>query len=138
MRIGQLAAATGERVRTLRFWQDAGLLEAQRTRSGYRVFSLESVERVHLLRGAQALGFTLSEIREVERVRAGGNQPCDAVRARLQEHLVDVRERRRRLEALEERLERHVAWADEHPKVACAVGCVYLSRTAAGPSEDAG
>ena len=38
MRIGELALATGESVRTLRYWADAGLLDAARTESGYRAF----------------------------------------------------------------------------------------------------
>ena len=134
MRIGELADATGEPVRTLRYWEDEGLLEAQRTEGGYRAFPHAMVERVGFLRQAQALGLTLDEIREVLVVRAGGGQPCWHVRERLQEHLASVRERLRQLVALEEELEGRLLWAEVHPEPECDAGCVYLTYAAAADS----
>ena len=65
MRIGELAAKTGETVKTLRFWEVHGLLEAERSESGYRYFGSSMIERPRLIRHAQALGFSLSEIRAI-------------------------------------------------------------------------
>lgn len=134
MRIGELADATGERVRTLRYWEDQGLLEAQRTEGGYREFPDAMVERVGFLRQAQALGLTLDGIREVLAVRAGGRQPCGHVRERMQEHLASVRERLRQLRALEEELEERLMWAEAHPEPECDAGCVYLTDATAAVS----
>lgn len=138
MRIGELADATGEPVRTLRYWEDEGLLEAQRTEGGYRVFPHAMVERAGFLRQAQALGLTLDEIRGILAVRAGGGQPCRHVRERLQEHLASVRERLRQLVALEEELEERLLWAEVHPEPECDAGCVYLTYAAAADSVDDG
>lgn len=128
MRIGMLARATGERVRTLRYWADEGLLATERTPSGYREFPEAMVERVAFLRGAQALGLTLQEIRGVLELRRDGVPPCAHVRRQLRAHLDSVRARLRRLQALEAELAARLAWAQAHPEPECEEACVYLSR----------
>lgn len=128
MRIGELATATGETVKTLRYWQDEGLLEAQRSANGYRAFAPAMIDRVRFLRGAQALGLTLHEIREVLHLRQEGVRPCEHVRHRLRTHLATVRERLGQLHVLEHDLERRLAWADAHPEIECDDGCVYLTQ----------
>lgn len=130
MRIGQLADATKERVRTLRYWQDEGPLEAQRTDGGYRVFPDTMVERVRFLRQVQALGLSLDGIREVLAVCTVGLQPCKYVRERLRKHLPSVRERVRQLRALEDELEERLVWAKAHLEPVCDAGCVDLTDAA--------
>lgn len=127
MRIGQLADATKQSVRTLRYWQDKGLLEARRTDGGYRLFQDTMVERVRFLRKAQALGLTLAEIHDVLTVRVDGRPPCKRVLELLHEHLALVRERVRELRALEDELEERLVWAEAHPEPECSAGCVYLT-----------
>jgi MerR family transcriptional regulator, copper efflux regulator len=129
MRIGELARATGESVRTLRYWADEVLLEMKRAPSGYREFPEGMVERVAFIRDAQALGLTLQEIRSVIELRKEGVQPCAHVRRQLQTHLASVRARRRRLEVLEDELAARLAWAQVHPEPECEDACVYLSRS---------
>ncbi|MDX1993363.1 MAG: heavy metal-responsive transcriptional regulator [bacterium] len=65
MRIGELARRTGLSVDTLRFYEKRGLLNEshfQRTESGYRDYNEAALERLQLIKGTQAAGFTLSEI----------------------------------------------------------------------------
>ncbi|GAB3754167.1 MerR family transcriptional regulator [Microlunatus parietis] len=50
MRIGELATRTGASVRSIRYYESQGLLEANRTSSGQRVFDARAVERVALIR----------------------------------------------------------------------------------------
>jgi len=49
MRIGDLAAATGVSVRSLRYYEEQGLLTASRTASGQRIYTDAAVERVQLV-----------------------------------------------------------------------------------------
>lgn len=64
MNIGQMAAATGVSADTLRFYEKEGLIEAPaRGDNGYRNYRDADVGRVRFVRGAQALGFTLAQIR---------------------------------------------------------------------------
>ncbi len=64
MNIGQMAAATGVSADTLRYYEKEGLIEAPaRGDNGYRNYRDADVGRVRFVRGAQALGFTLAQIR---------------------------------------------------------------------------
>ena len=57
MLIGELAKRTGTTAKTLRFYEDEGLLpEPTRTSGGYRDYPAESADRVEFIRGAQQAG----------------------------------------------------------------------------------
>ena len=61
--IGQLARAAGVNVETVRYYQRIGLLEEPpRPARGYRRYPPDSVARLHFIRQAQGLGFSLREI----------------------------------------------------------------------------
>jgi DNA-binding transcriptional MerR regulator len=56
MRIGQLAAQAGYSVRTIRFYEQSGLLPTpDRTSGGYRDYDQDAVTRLRFVRSAQAL-----------------------------------------------------------------------------------
>ncbi|ALV33184.1 heavy metal-responsive transcriptional regulator [Streptomyces sp. CdTB01] len=80
-RISQLAERCGVPATTLRFYEDAGLLPAERTPSGYRVYGEDAVERLGFISSAKLLGLALEEIRELLEVREEG--VCAAVRTRM-------------------------------------------------------
>ena len=132
--IGQLARRTRESVKTLRYWTDLGLLAAERGANGYRYYGAGAAERVGFIRGAQALGLTLREIRDVLAAREHEHPPGQAARAVLARHLRDVRERLAQWARLEAELAERLAWAEAHPRPACeGEGCVYLADTPARP-----
>lgn len=81
MRIGELARATGVSVDTIRYYEKIGLLPPpQRLDSGYREFPHGAGNRIRVIRNAVELGFPLSEIAKVLRVRDSGGVPCRQVR----------------------------------------------------------
>lgn len=127
--IGRLAERTGETIKTLRYWTDAGLLEAKRGENGYRYYHEDTAERCTFIRSAQALGFTLSELNDILALRARGVVPCEDVRVRLEAHLATVRARITELKTLERDLEVRLGWAKAHPRPTCqAEGCIYLAK----------
>ena len=66
MRIGELATAAGVNIQTLRYYERRRLLPAARRRnSGYREYAPDAVELVRFVKQSQALGFTLTEIKEL-------------------------------------------------------------------------
>lgn len=88
MRIGEAAAATGATTKTLRFYEQARLLQpAERTPSGYRRYDPDVVERVHFIRRGQAAGLTLAEIRTILEIRDAGHAPCRHVEKLLGDRL---------------------------------------------------
>ena len=62
MRIGELAGQTGTSVRSLRYYEEHGLLKSKRTASGQRRYSNDAVERVRLLRRLYSAGLTSTTI----------------------------------------------------------------------------
>lgn len=63
MRIGELAKQSGIPASTIRFYEEQGLLpRADRTLSGYRVYTLSTLEKLQLIKFAQKLGFSLQEL----------------------------------------------------------------------------
>lgn len=139
-RIGELAQLTGESVKTLRFWTDAGLLPAARGVNRYRYYPEGSGRRVAAVRAFQGLGFSLAEIRDILVLRERGGRPCGEVRERLERHLVSTRRRLAELSALEDALEERLVWADEHAGEACedaAAVCVIVGTSSVGAATSA-
>ena len=66
MHIGELAERTGLSLRTIRHYDDVGLLPATaRTDGGFRVFSEEDFERLMVIKQMKPLGFSLEEMAEI-------------------------------------------------------------------------
>lgn len=64
--IGAMASKVGVSVDTVRYYEKLGLLpRAQRTESGYRVYSPEDIARLSFIKRAQSFGFSLAEIGEL-------------------------------------------------------------------------
>ena len=80
-RISQLAERSGVPATTLRFYDGAGLLPAERTPTGYRVYDDTAVDRLTFITSAKLLGLSLDDIADLLDVREDG--VCAPVRARL-------------------------------------------------------
>ncbi|MFG3441434.1 MerR family transcriptional regulator [Nonomuraea sp. NPDC047897] len=72
MRIGELAGRTGVSTRSLRYYEQNGLLTARRGANGYRDYTEDDVRLVAEIRSLLAVGFTLEDTRPfVDCLRAG-------------------------------------------------------------------
>lgn len=109
LRIGELAARSGKSVRALHLYEQMGLLRPlERSDSGYRLFSDDSLARLTWIDGLQTLGYSLSEIREFDREfesRNLGPQAAALVRKRFKEKLGETKKTIEKLEALARELE---------------------------------
>lgn len=65
MRIGELAARSGVSVRSLRYYEEQGLLTSTRSSSGQRHYTEDEVERVRLIQGLYAGGLSSRTIVEL-------------------------------------------------------------------------
>ena len=93
LKIGDVSKRSGLGIETLRFYEKSGLLDKPgRTHSGYRMYSPEILERINFIRQAQALGFTLDEIRRIIE-DAKGKSPCDDVRKIVRQRLAEADQR---------------------------------------------
>ncbi|GAA3710639.1 MerR family DNA-binding protein [Streptomyces diastaticus] len=94
MRISTLATATGLTTKTIRYYEQSGLLPAPpRTAGGYRDYPPEAQPRLTFIRDAQAAGLTLAEIRGVLALRDSGQAPCPHTAALIEAHLRHIEER---------------------------------------------
>ncbi|MHB1433080.1 MAG: MerR family DNA-binding protein [Streptosporangiaceae bacterium] len=94
MRIGALAAAAGITARTIRFYEQAGLLpDPPRTTAGYRDYPDQAPARLAFIRAAQSAGLTLAEIRGILAVRDHDRPPCTHVTSLLHQHLAETERR---------------------------------------------
>ena len=99
--IGPAAAALGVSVRTLRHWDDLGILRpAGRAASGYRLYSADDVVRGRRILAYRELGFSLDE------VTALLHEPAQQTVRRLRERRSAAEAEARRLQAAQDDLDR--------------------------------
>ena len=85
---GELARLAGVSADTLRHYERLKLLPIpQRSPGNYRLYSPEALQRVHLIRHALAIGFSLQELSKVLKVRDAGGAPCRQVKQLLENKL---------------------------------------------------
>lgn len=115
--IGQLAKRGGVGIDTVRYYERNGLL-APRTRlaSGYRRYGDLELARLRFIRRAQALGFTLREIKELLALSA--RRDVGRVKRSAQAKLTDVEARIAALERVREGLGKLIAACPGHGRAA--------------------
>ena len=85
MRISELADATNETPRTIRFYETSGLLPATtRTPGGFRDFDPCAIDQIHFIRALQRSGLSLADIATLVRARES-DQPTGSSDAVLLE-----------------------------------------------------
>ena len=94
MQIGELASAVGVNTKTVRYYEEIGLVPpADRAANGYRVYGDEARERLRFIKDAQATGLTLDEISTVLHLRGDGVSTCHHILGLLDHHLADLDDR---------------------------------------------
>ncbi|HEU4459948.1 MAG TPA: Cd(II)/Pb(II)-responsive transcriptional regulator [Methylibium sp.] len=124
MKIGELAAAAGTPVETIRYYEREGLLPATpRSEGNYRIYEASHVERLAFVRHCRSLDMTLEEIRVLLGLRDAPEAECGGVNALLDEHIGHVATRIRELRKLEKQLK---ALRDQCDEVRDAAQCGIL------------
>ena len=107
MKIGEMSAATGTPVETIRYYEREGLMpEAARSDGNYRVYDGAQVERLAFIRRCRGLDMTLDEVRALLRFIDQPGPDCGDVNALLDEHIGHVTQRIAELRKLEKELRR--------------------------------
>lgn len=92
LRSGQVAAAAGVNVQTLRYYERRGLLsEPDRSLGGHRLYPQQTVTLLRIIKAAQRLGFTLEEVADlIEATQLRGRRADAGLRARAAAKLAEV------------------------------------------------
>ncbi|MHB1709920.1 MAG: heavy metal-responsive transcriptional regulator [Acidimicrobiales bacterium] len=121
MKIGELADVTGFPAKTIRYYEQIGLLPApEREANGYRSYGKDAVQRLRFVQHAQSAGLTLREIAQVFAIRSEGRAPCVHVRDLLRHHLDQIDNRLAELRATRRELQDLTRHADSVDSAACS------------------
>jgi DNA-binding transcriptional MerR regulator len=105
LRIGELANKGNVHLETIRYYEREGLLRPpQRTSSGHRAYAPGDLLQLHFIKHSQALGFTLTEIKELLALKIAPDQPCIDVVYQLEAKALEVRAKISHLQAIERTL----------------------------------
>ncbi len=115
MKIGELAKRAGAGIDTVRFYEREGLLpRPQRQASGYRNYEPSAVARLSFIRRAKALGFTLSEIRELLELSGRRENDMAGLKVAATEKLTDVEAKLAELTGIRDGLRTMIASCPGH------------------------
>ncbi len=84
MYIGKAAELSGTTIKSIRYYEDIGLLPQPKREGKYRVYDPGSVEVLRFIKCAQQLGFKLKELQHILRDYTGGRFPWDLAQAEIQ------------------------------------------------------
>ena len=105
MRIGELAAATGVDVETIRYYEREGLLQPPaRQPNGYRAYGRSQLERLAFIRHCRALDIPLADTRRLLEFAESPREDCSDINHLIDEQLTRVRARLHSMRALERQL----------------------------------
>jgi DNA-binding transcriptional MerR regulator len=100
LHVGAIAKKVGVGVQTLHYYERIGLLpKPTRSEANYRVYSPDALRRVRFIKKAQALGFTLAEIKQILDLKSHGRAPCGKVTELGEKHLQEIDARLAQLRA---------------------------------------
>lgn len=115
---GQVAKQARVHVETIRYYERRGLIpEPPRRESGYRQYPPGTVTRIHFIKRAQELGFSLQEIQELLSLRRDPSTPARDVRRKAESKVRDIDEKIRALEQMKHSLLHLIEQCDGHGTV---------------------
>lgn len=108
--IGELAKRSRVKIPTIRYYEQIGLLAAAaRTEGNQRRYERADLDRLNFIRHARELGFEIDDIRELLAMTAEPQASCHQVDSIARNHLAEIDQRIKRLQALRSELKRMVS-----------------------------
>ncbi|MXX90563.1 MAG: Cu(I)-responsive transcriptional regulator [Boseongicola sp. SB0677_bin_26] len=117
MNIGEAAKAAGLPVKTIRYYEEIGLVRPARSENGYRVFAESDLHKLNFLGRSRALGFSIEDCRALLALYEDGTRSSSEVREIAERHLTDIEGKITDLQSLRDTLAHLVASCagDERP-----------------------
>ena len=99
--IGSVAKESGVPIKTIRYYEELGLLKTSgRTEGGFRIFSPDVLARLNFIKRAQRLGLSLAEIKDFLDIHDRGELPCEHVQIKLSEKISQIEQQIQQLQIL--------------------------------------
>ncbi len=90
MNIGEVAERTGVPAKTIRYYEDIGLVSPLRSDNGYRSFRDSDQHKLAFLGRARALGFSIEDCRKLIALYEDDTRESAQVKALAEEHLQEI------------------------------------------------
>lgn len=90
MNIGEAAKATGLPAKTIRYYEDIGLVGALRSENGYRRFGDQEIHKLRFVQRARSLGFGVEDCRALLSLYEDEARESAEVKAIAQKHLAEL------------------------------------------------
>jgi len=118
MNIGEAKAFSGQPVKTIRYYEDIGLITPARAPNGYRDFADDEVHKLIFLAHARSLGFSIEECRELLGLYKDKDRASADVKRIAAAHLAEIERKLTELEAMRKTLSHlvHNCHGDERPE----------------------
>lgn len=105
MSIGTVAAKSGLPAKTIRYYEDIGLLTPPRRDNGYRSYREQELHKLKFLHRARSLGFTIDECRQLLSLYEDESRASSDVKALARQHLKEVDAKIQELQGMKSTLE---------------------------------
>jgi len=108
MNVGQAAGKSGLPAKTIRYYEDIGLIFPARAQNGYRDYSQDDIHRLSFLRRARGLGFSIEDCRQLMALYRDRNRASQDVRAIALSHMDEIEQKISELKSMRETLRKLV------------------------------
>lgn len=117
MNVGEASRRTGLPAKTVRYYEEIGLVRPERAGNGYRAYSGEDVNRLAFLKRARALGFSIGDCRQLMTLYQDRERSSADVREIAAAHVQAIEEKLRELQAMRATLQKliHACHGDDSP-----------------------
>lgn len=100
MNIGDVAKLAGVPVKTIRYYEDIGLIRPLRSENGYRAFRDRDVHKLAFLGRARALGFSIADCRNLLQLYEDDSRESAEVKEIAKGHLAEIEQKIRDLDEM--------------------------------------
>lgn len=104
MNIGEVSDRSGLPAKTIRYYEDIGLVRPLRNDNGYRAFREQDLHKLAFLGRARALGFSIEDCRTLLGLYEDEKRESSQVKSVAREHLTAIDEKIRQLQSMRKTL----------------------------------
>lgn len=117
MNVGTAARRSGLPAKTIRYYEDIGLISPARAANGYRDYSDDDIHRLSFLRRARGLGFSIEDCRQLMALYRDKARASHDVREIARNHIDAIEEKVRELQGMRATLQKlvHACHGDDRP-----------------------
>jgi MerR family transcriptional regulator, copper efflux regulator len=127
MKIGELSSKSQVPIKTIRYYEEIGLLPVpDRSEGHFRLFPSETIQRLLFIKRLQMLGLSLQEVKDCLALFDRGELPCAELRVKLERHIKIIDQQIQEMTALRQQLSDTLQDWNETPQAQENIICPNL------------